>query len=579
MENWRRCSWTLQNDGPMHEILSALNVKSSIFLKGATDFRPASLLKNIASMLISCSVAAGVFLLSRSATVYLLQQEHIGMFLFHRFLSMLLYVFFITVNLGNMIVCYATLYRSEEVQFLVALPFSHAKIFVVKFIDNFFYSSSTLLLLGLALLLGYGSSFAMPWYFYLFTLFAVLVPFMLIAALAAVILLMILIRVAAFVGIRWLLSGVALLYMGVIYVYFYLTNPVSLVAEVMRHYPDVNAYFGYLDPPFVRYLPNHWVAEYLYWTMMGDHTRAAGNLLALFLALAGLLVVAGILARQYYYKSWLTASDGREGGGGISLFRRAGAFRLDRGGPLPPQRDVLLRRDILCFLREPSQWLHLLLMALLLVVFLASIRSLELKLTQPFLRTVSYLAVFLFNSFFVASVALRFVFPSMSLEGDAFWCVRSAPVSLPGLYWQKFVGAFLPILVVSEVLAAASTMAVKEYPSIFVLNLVCTAFVALTLTGANLGAGTYFASYREKNPIRIASSQGASLSFLGSMVYLGCVVAILFLPVNRYFELLIFRGSASQAWVILPLAAVGVLSGIVFFGASALGLLALRRDQ
>jgi hypothetical protein len=63
------------------------------------------------------------------------------------------------------------------------------------------------------------------------------------------------------------------------------------------------------------------------------------------------------------------------------------------------------------------------------------------------------------------------------------------------------------------------------------------------------------------------------------MVYLGCVVAILFLPVNRYFELLIFRGSASQAWVILPLAAVGVLSGIVFFGASALGLLALRKDQ
>jgi hypothetical protein len=31
--------------------------------------------------------------------------------------------------------------------------------------------------------------------------------------------------------------------------------------------------------------------------------------------------------------------------------------------------------------------------------------------------------------------------------------------------------------------------------------------------------------------------------------------------------------------VILPLAAVGVLSGIVFFGASALGLLALRKDQ
>src|ERR1017187_263544 len=157
----------------MPQFILILNVKAGAFIKNVTDFRLQSVLKNLSSVLIFGGVALGVFLLSRAATGYLLQQAHIGLFLFHRFLSMLLYVFFITVNLGNMIVCYATLYKSEEVTFLMGLPVPHVTIFAVKFIDNFFYSSSTLLLLGLALLLGYGSYFGMSPWFYFFTFAAV----------------------------------------------------------------------------------------------------------------------------------------------------------------------------------------------------------------------------------------------------------------------------------------------------------------------------------------------------------------------------------------------------------------------
>src|SRR5271169_6266928 len=149
----------------MEQFILLLNVKASTFLKSVTDFRPQSVLKNLSSLFIFGGVAVGVFLLSRAATGYLLMQSHIGLFLFHRFLSMLLYVFFITVNLGNMIVCYATLYKSDEVTYLMGLPVPHHTIFAVKFIDNFFYSSSTLLLLGLALLLGYGSYFSMSAWF------------------------------------------------------------------------------------------------------------------------------------------------------------------------------------------------------------------------------------------------------------------------------------------------------------------------------------------------------------------------------------------------------------------------------
>jgi len=563
----------------MRQFLLILNVKSSAFLKNATDIRAQSVLKNLSSLLIFGGVALGVFLLSRAATGYLLQQAHIGLFLFHRFLSMLLYVFFITVNLGNMIVCYATLYKSEEVAFLMGLPVAHHAIFAAKFLDNFFYSSSTLLLLGLALLLGYGSYFGMSAWFYFFTFAAVLLPFMLCAGLIAVIVLMILIRVASRIGLRWLLAGIMAVYLTAIYVYFAAVNPVNLVQEVMKHYPDVNAYFGYLDPPFVRYLPNHWVSEFLYWSVNGEPARATWHLVTLYCILATLLLAAGIVARSYYYRSWASASEASPPAAGRSALLPLRIMEFGREGTLSRPFNALLRRDFWTFFREPSQWLHLLLMIVLLLVFLVSMSSLELRLTQPFLQTVSYLVVFLFDGFLIASVALRFVFPAISLEGDAFWCVRSAPVSLRKLYWQKFTVAFVLIAVTAEVLSVASTAMLRNSPLLVIVGACATAFVALGLTALNLGAGAYFATFREKNPIRIASSQGASLTFLGGMVYLGTVVAVLVVPLNRYFEFLIIRGTASPGWLLVPLLAVALVTGLLFAFATGVGLSTLRRDS
>jgi hypothetical protein len=62
------------------------------------------------------------------------------------------------------------------------------------------------------------------------------------------------------------------------------------------------------------------------------------------------------------------------------------------------------------------------------------------------------------------------------------------------------------------------------------------------------------------------------------MVYLGAVVALLVVPLNRYFEMLIIRGTTSPGWLAIPVVAVGVLTAIVFAGSTGIGLATLRRD-
>jgi ABC-2 type transport system permease protein len=562
----------------MHFLLLVLNVKATGFLKSMLDRRPESVFKNFASIVIFGGVAVGVFFLSRSVTAYLLGREHIGLFLFHRFLSMLLYVFFITVNLGNIIVCYATLYKSEEVNYLMSLPIPHHTVFALRFIDNVFYSSSTMFLLALALIMGYGSYFGVPWYSYIFFMFGVLVPLMMIAALSAVIILTFSVRLANRIGVRALIGGVGTLYLFAVYFYFSLTNPMNLVREVMRHYPDVNAYFGYLDPVFLRYLPSHWVADFLYWTMTGDPGRAGMNLLLLYLVCAALVILAAIVGQLYYYRSWLIATDGSALRKDRPVRPPGGFLSMTGQGFFSRPVNALLRRDFWLFFREPSQWLHMMLMVTLLSVFLFSIQSLELRVADPQLLTGSYLVILLFDGFLIASVTLRFVFPAVSLEGDAYWSVRSAPVLPTTVYWQKFLTSLALVMVISAILAAGTSTLLGGNTVLMAFSFLICGVIGMTLTAINLGAGAYFATFREKNPIRVASSQGASLTFLGCLLYLGAVVLMLVPSLNRYYELLLLRGGSAPQWLVVPSIVVFAFSAVISGASTAIGLSKIRRD-
>lgn len=561
----------------MRELLIVLNTRAQSFLKRTFALRWQTLLQNAASFLIFGSFTVAVFFLARFATDYLLNQAHIGLFLFHRMLSMLLYVFFVTVHIGNMIVSFGTLYRSQEVHFLMTLPISHAKIFLIKFVDNFFYSSSTLTLLGLSMLLGYGSFFQLPWYFYFVVMFFVMLPFMLIAGILATTILMMLIQVGSKVGFQWLLVMFLGVYGTFVYGYFHITNPTMLVEEVTKHWPNVNEYLGYLDPPMVKVLPNHWVANFLYWAIQGEYARALPYLSLLVLTMFGLIALAGLVARKYYYQSWLAVVDLQAGKKHEQ--EREGFLHLGSGERWSSPLGVVFRRDVSLFLREPSQWLHLLLMILLLVVFLISVGTMNLRFEHPVMQTNAFLVVFLFNGFLVASIALRFVFPLVSLEGEAFWSVRVSPLSLECLYWYKAGVSLLAVALLAELLAMSSVYLLSRDWILVLLACCVTIVVVATLTSLNLGAGGYFAVYKEKNPIRVASSQGASLTFLAGMFYLTAVTAILVGPLYKYFDNRMANRSDSFPWIVAAVIAIAVISSLFILIATRIGLAAIRRDN
>ncbi len=560
----------------MQEIVHIARFKLRTFFSRSVEWKKENIVKQIASLLVFGGFILGAYFGARGVTDYLLDDARLGLFLLHRFLSMALFVFFLSVNVGNIIVSYATLYRSPETVYYLTTPISHASLFLVKFFDNFFYSSAAFFMIAFSVLLGYGSHFHMQWDFYAQTLICMLIPFMLLSACIAVILLLVLMRFAPVIGIRKIIVTLVVIYLGILFGYFHVTNPLHLVASVVQHFPHVDDYFGDLDPAVSRFLPNHWIAEALYWTMRGEPSYA----ISYSLLLLGTTVIAfggmTIAGQRLFYKSWLSSLEVSMAG--ETHFKRFRFLDLTAASRLNSQTSVLLKKEIWIFLRDPSQWIHLGIIAILVATFLVSVAGIDFKQPLPSFQTLSYIVLLIFSIFLIASIALRFVFPNISAEGLNFWSVLSAPVPRRKVFRIKFLLAFLPLLFLSELLMIFSHRSLGKYSAVIVAATVVMLCSSFALVGLNLGAGSFFANYREKNPIRIASSQSATLTFLFCIVYIVVLIGVLILPLSGYFGHLLRDTPFSMEtfwYAIGVIAAVSLVTGIVSL---ALGYRSLQRD-
>ena len=519
----------------MKVLFNILYYKTLIFLKVNSPFNFSAFLKNFGSGIVYSIFAYGCFVMTTNTIGYLLEDVKIGSFLLHRFILIVLFIFFIAINVGNMMVSFSTLYKSNEVFHLITKPISFTKLFLMKFLDNFFYSSTTLLLIITAVLLGYGFYFNLSFWFYPFALFLLVLPFMFTAGSAGVIILLIVLRLSGKWGIKKVLTSLGSVYLVSVISFYFISNPIKLVERVFDYYPNIDQYFGFLESGLIKFLPNYWIAESLYWISESKIERAIPFIYANLVTSIFVFGITLFLAKKWYYETWLTSLKIN-----AELKNKSNKNRqflgFHKNSSFNGFDESIIKREFLLFFREPSQWLHLLVMLLLITIFISSISGIDiiiLKAYNEYLKTLVYLIVSLFNVFLVASLSLRFVFPLISLEGETLWKIRSAPIDFNGLLIKRLFIYFILIFFIGQIISLFSNF---QFPVMLsIVAQINTALTTITLISLNFGMGGIFANYKEKNAIRLASSQGASITFLFTLLYLVLIILILFIPVSNYF--------------------------------------------
>ncbi len=563
-------------------LLHILRYKVISFIKSTFDFKSVSMIRGLGSLVVFAGFSVGAYFLARSSTEFVVFRMKSGLFLFHEFISMLLFIFFITVNLGNIIVSYATLYRSSEVGYLMTKPVQYSTIFILKFLDNFLYSSTTLFLVAFMVICGYGSCFHYPWYFYPFVMLFVLIPFMFLSASIAVLILMAIMKLASRIGFRKVMSILFLIYFGFIFVFFDSFNPVRLVEQVNRFYPLADSYLSGLEPGFLSYLPNHWVSQFLYELANGRILAGMANIALLLCVTTATFLMSLLVAKKFYYRSWLVSLQVQAASSVPYTSDTKRWFDFRSNSILPPQTEVLLKKEYFQFIREPSQWIHALVMVALSLIFVFAVGNLNLRLRVTEIQLLTYLVLFAFGGFLTSSVALRFVFPMMSLEGNAFWLILSSPTDRRKVYFVKFLLGLSGVILLAMIVAVSTNipfMRLSATRPILMYAGVFTAFwISLTMVSMNLGFGGFFVNYAEKNPIRLASSQGATLTFLATLLYLIAVVTVLILPINSYFQFIFVFREFDPTTIVVPGTIVAMLSTALIGFSFVFGQNSLHRD-
>jgi len=553
----------------MSLLLHIVKFKILTFIKLQGGITLNSILKNLGTSSVYLLFAVGIYFFAENIISYLLEDVKIGIYLLHRFIFIFMFIFFLTVNIGNIVVSYSTFFKTREVSFLLTNPISFTKIFLIKFFDNFFYSSSTLLLIVAAAISAYVSYFGLQWYFIPLTILLLILPFMLIAGTLGAIILLVILRFATTLGIRKVLITIASVYAASIILFYIFSSPIELVTKVFAYFPNINLYFGFLENPATKLLPNHWVADALYWISSGKFIAAGWYVYLLILTSIFSLLLSLFLAKIWFYKTWLMFLYFSSEHSAKKINSNKKVFSFEKKSSLEPSREALLKRELLLFIREPSQWTHFLIMFFLIIVFVFSISNIDVIILNAYdiyLKTLIYLIIYLFNVFLIASMSLRFIFPLVSLEGETIWKIRSAPLSYKKLMLTRLFLYFSVIFIIGQILNFVSNFQFSiELTLISQLN---TAFVTITLASLNFGMGAVFSNYKEKNPIRVASSQGASLTFLITIIYLVFLIILLFAPISSYFYA-IDRGSFAS---LSPLLYTSIILGTIAFIMSYLSL-------
>lgn len=551
----------------MKQIIHILKYKLIAFIRFESKITLTNVVKNIAGSLIYIAFAAGGFFFVQKFIFFLLIDIKVGLFLLHQFISMMLFIFFITVNLGNIIVSYSTLYKADEVNYLLTKPIIPLKIFAIKFLDNFFYSSSTLIMILFSLLAGYVVYFKLSLGAFLILIMN-FIPFIISAGSLGVIILLILIRLANRFGIKKIIFSLVTSYILIIVFFFRINSPKLLVESVLKYYPYTvikDNYLGELITPVLKYLPNNWLSQSGYWMVRGDLSNSLSYLF-LQVALSIILFSAAMyLGHRWYFNTWLLnqklISD-------ISFSRKEikSFFSFQNKSLFNSQSEAIIKRDLLMFIREPSQVIHFLILLFLIVVFITSVSGIKfVGLGNFYLQTMIYIAIFLFNQLFISTLSLRFIFPLISLEGQSFWKIKSSPIHHTAFMRHKLLVSSSFIFIIGLGLSFFS-----NYRFGFVLttfSMAATLLSAMAIVSINFGMGGLYANYKEKNAIRLSSSQGASLSFLLNIVFMLFLIIILFRPLSTLFLSIMIKKQFvvyTFYWTLIPISIVSIILIITF---------------
>ena len=521
-----------------------------------------------------------LFTLSYKLLLYFSSQELIGAALARHLLSMVILVFFSALIFSHIVSGLSNLYLAQDLELCHGSPASLTEVFLSRSAHTVVDSSWMLIVFGLPVMLAYGVVYHARFSYYLSLLY-VSFPLIMIAAGLGILVIMILVRFFPAQRARDIVFFLSIVVIIGLYLLFRFLRPERLVNP--DAFMSIAQYLGAMRAPDSPYLPSHWVAD-LIWSQLAGHLEAQVLSHLLLWSTAAALVVIDIwVAGIVYFSGFSKAQEAKRR-------TRAGSRILEKTislitRPLGPDTTSLIAKDVRTFFRDNSQWSQLLLLGALVVVYLYNFSVLPLErspIKSVYLQNaLSFLNIGL-AGFVISALSARFIFPAVSSEGNAFWIIRSSPLSVRRFLWSKYVAYLIPMIILAEVLIIYTNYLLKVTPFMMVLSSVTILFMVFGIVSLGVGLGAVYPNYKHESIAQVATGFGGMVYMISSSVFIALVVVLEAGPIYTILSSH-FRqetlGSFQWVWIIGSFGAVILLLVMVVKKPMAVGLKFLTKYE
>ncbi len=501
--------------------------------------------------------------------------ELVGSILVDQLMTMINLTLFSVLIFSNIVASLSALYLSRDLDLLLSSPIPRTRLFAAKFAQSTVNSSYMVVIFGLPIYFALGRAFGVGAGYYIGTVL-LLVPFILIPAAIGTSLTMLLLRFFPAKRTHQVLTFLGMVFAGGLIFFFRYLRPESLYEDISTlDQPVFLAALEELKVPKYPFLPSTWLSHLIN-SMAGQETGVF--LVNLLLLVAGaILSVAAVLvvARLIYFAGFSKSFESRDRGGEHRVRRFALVDRLF--SLIGTKRRAVPVKDVKTMFRDPTQWSQLFLLAALIIMYLFSIKSIP--ATTDFLKDLTAFLNLGLTGFVVAALAVRFIFPTTSLEGQAHWIIFSSPLSVREFLWGKFFIFVVPVIILGEFLIVASNILLDVEPFMMVLSTVTVFLFALTLTALGVGLGAVYPRFLYENAAQIAAGFGGIIYMIIGLIYIGLSIVIEARPVYVYFREQLVPGTYEYMSLFISIVLLIVLNLALFLIPMRLGVRSLSRME
>lgn len=439
-------------------------------------------------------------------------------------LGLLFFVLFVLLLISNAVAAIGAFYNGRDLDLLLASPLKGFSFFIGKLSEVVLSSSWMVLIFALPAIAAFAQQYNAGLLFYLAAI-ATLIPYFLSASALSIFAVGALAIIIPAKSTRQIFLGAALCLALALY---YSITRFQIDFQSVSGYNEILRVMAVLSFPQKTWLPSYWAAVSLSEILEPTGRSIVPYLTLLYACAFGSMTLCYLLLRFSHNEAY---SRARSSSTGLKInSRRAHGILLRLTPFLDPQYRAMFSKESKTFARDIAQTVQLLLLLGLCLIYLYNFRLLHAIQGLPTGTREWWQGFLVFSNigmgaFVITAVCSRFVFPSVSLEGQSLWILQTGPIEARDVLRAKFWYWLTPVACIASTVFAAGALTIDAAPQIVAVNALTSWIICYGVVGLAIGLGAFYANFDWEHSSQLAASFGSFVFMLASSLLI-CVSLI-----------------------------------------------------